>query len=249
MPTDSKNPTWIEPPPPPARKGMGCTGKGCIFLVAFAVLTVVLIGLGSYLLYSGGSKPTVLPVEELTPEHLAQVKERVDQFENTPPSPDTAYTPAPISPPSAAAATPAPVEEATPIPDVTPDAIPSPTPRELVMTASEINGLIAANKRSRGHAFVSLSGDTASVEMSIAADKVPGFPKGYLNGSFQITTNGPTSIRALQVSKIQANGFPVPSSVLSMSYRGQTLLGYALDAASPYNVSTAEIRDGKVFLH
>jgi hypothetical protein len=53
----------------------------------------------------------------------------------------------------------------------------------------------------------------------------------------------------LQVSKIQANGFPVPSGILSMSYRGQSIMGMALDAAAPYNVSTAEIRDGVVILH
>jgi hypothetical protein len=78
---------------------------------------------------------------------------------------------------------------------------------------------------------------------------VPGFPKGYLNGTFRITTNGPTAVNALQVSKIQANGFPVPSSVLSMSYRGQSILGIAMQAAAPYHVSTAEIRDGAVILH
>ena len=68
-------------------------------------------------------------------------------------------------------------------------------------------------------------------------------------GRFTITTNGPTPISALQVSRIQANGFPVPSGVLSMSYRGQSILGLAMDAAAPYNVSTAEIRDGAVILH
>ena len=33
-----------------------------------------------------------------------------------------------------------------------------------------------------------------------------------------------------------------------MSYRGKSILGMALDAAAPYNVSTAEIQDGKVVL-
>ena len=236
MPTDSTKPTWIEPPPP-KRGGMGCFGKGCLFLVALAILAVLVIGLGSYLLYSRGSKPTALPVEELPPAELATVQQRVDQFEATPPTPS--YTP---SPPQAT--TPA-------IPDVTPPpATPAPTPeRQLVLSAAEINGLISANPKSRGHASVSISGNTATVRVSIPSEKVPSFPRGYLNGSFTITTNGPTPISALQVSKIQANGFPVPSGVLSMSYRGQSILGIAMDAAAPYNVSTAEIRDGTVILH
>lgn len=235
MPTDSTNPNWIEPPPP-KRAGSGCMGKGCLFLVAFGILTVVLIGLGSYLLFSGGSKPSPLPVEDLPPAQLADVQERVDRFEQMPPAPS--YTPTP-------AATVSGEPEATPE-----ESTPTPPPgRELVLSALEINGLISANRKSRGHAYVSISGNTANVQMSISSDKVSGFPKGYLNGSFTITTDGPTPISALQVSKIQANGFPVPSAVLSMSYRGQSILGYAMDAAAPYNVSTAEIRNGAVVLH
>jgi hypothetical protein len=136
-------------------------------------------------------------------------------------------------------------------PDETPLPVPvTPAPgRELVLTADEINGLISANQKSRGHAHVSLSGNTAQVQISISSDKVPDFPPGYLNGSFSITTNGPTPISALQVSKIRANGLPVPSGVLSMSYRGRSILSYAMEAAAPYNVSTAEIRDGAVILH
>jgi hypothetical protein len=237
MPTDSTKPTWIEPPPPPKRGGMGCFGKGCLFLVALAILAALVIGLSSYLLYSRGSKPTALPVEELPPAELATVQQRIDQFQATPPTPS--YTPSPPQAPMPAT------------PDVTPPpAAPAPPPeRQLVISAAEINGLISANPKSRGHASVSISGNTATVRVSIPSEKVPGFPRGYLNGSFTITTNGPTPISALQVSKIQANGFPVPSGVLSMSYRGQSILGIAMEAAAPYNVSTAEIRDGTVILH
>ena len=227
MPTDSTKPTWIEPPPQ-KRGGMGCFGKGCL-----ALIVICLIVLGSlFLIYRSftTAKPKPLPIEELSPQALADVRQRVDQF--------VANTPAP-----------------TPVASVAPDETPPPAPpppsqpeRELRISASEINGLISANRKSRGHAYVSLSGNTANVQISISPGKVPGFPKGYLNGTFAITTDGPTPISALRVSKIQANGFPVPSGVLSMSYRGQSILGIALDAASPYNVRTAEIRDGVVIL-
>ena len=193
----------------------------------------LLFGLASYLLYSRGSKPAALPVEELPPAELESVQQRVDQFEAMPPAP----------PPSPRPTVPA-------APDETPTAVPvTPAPeRQLVLSVDEINGLISANRKSRGHAYVSLSGNTAHVQISISSEKVPGFPRGYLNGSFTITTNGPTPIGALQVSKIQANGLPVPSGALSMSYRGRSILSYAMDAAAPYNVSTAEIRDGAVIL-
>jgi hypothetical protein len=213
---------------------MGCFAKGCLVLVVLGALMFLLFGVASYLLYSRGSKPVALPVAELPPEELANVQQRVDQFEAMPPAP----------PPS-------PIPTAPAAPDETPTAVPvTPAPeRQLVLTAGEINGLISANRKSRGHAYVSLSGNTAHIQISISSDKVPGFPPGYLNGSFTITTNGPTPISALQVSKIQANGLPVPSGVFSMSYRGRPILSYAMDAAAPYNVSTAEIRDGAIILH
>ena len=77
MPND---PTYIQPPPPPRRAGVGCFGKGCLFLIAFAILTLLVVGLGSYLLFSGGSKPVALPIEELPPAQLSAVEERIDQF-------------------------------------------------------------------------------------------------------------------------------------------------------------------------
>jgi hypothetical protein len=218
---------WIEPPPE-ERSGLGCFAKGIIALVLFAVLFVI----GVYLFVSHGlisSQPVELPVHELPAPALAAVQQRVDEFKNTPAPP------------------PSPTPESNPEP--TPAAEASPPAKQLVLSSSDINGLIAAKKRSRGHAFVSLEGNTAKIQISIPSNKVPGFPNGYLNGTFQITTDGPTPISSLQVSKIHANGYPVPSSILGMTYRGQTLLSYALGAAAPYNVSTAEIRDGNVILH
>ncbi|MBA2436410.1 MAG: hypothetical protein H0V54_15250 [Chthoniobacterales bacterium] len=231
MAIDSTNPNWIEPPPP-KRGGLGCLGKSCLFLVGFGVLTILVFVLGTYLLLSSGSKPKKLPIEDLPSAKLNEVQQRVDQFEEA--RAVSSYTP----PPSSAG---------TPAPEETPAATSS--ERQLSLTAGEINALISANPKSRGHAYVSLSGNSATVQLSISSEKVPGFPKGYLNGSFVITTNGPTPIKELQVSKVQANGIPIPSNVLYMTYRGQSILGIAMEAAAPYHVSTAEIRDGAVVLH
>jgi hypothetical protein len=223
---------WIEPPPP-ERAGLGCAAKTIILLLVFALLFV----LGVYLFVSHGlvaSAPTALPVQELAPEKLQEVQQRIEQFQSAP---------------IVAAPTPQPAAPGAPDVTPTPDAGPTPTGKQLVLSAGEINGLIAANKKARGHAFVSLNGDTALIQVSVPSDKIPGVPRGYLNGTFTITTDGPTPIGALQVEKIRANGYPVPTSILSMSYRGQSLLSYALGAASPYNVSSAEVSNGNVVLH
>lgn len=233
MPDTPSNPSWIEPPPKKGG-GLGCAGKGCLGFAVLVVLVFLMLGITSYLMVSHGSKPVALPVKEITPQALADVRQRVEEFKSTPP--------APLPSPTATAGP----EQA---PEPTP-ASPVATPgRQLVVTAGEINGMISANPKSRGHAYVSLSGNTATVQISIPSNKVPGFPAGYLNGAFTIATDGPTPISALQVSKIRANGVPVPSGVLSMSYRGESILGIALDAIAPYHVSNAEIRDGAVVLH
>ena len=59
-----------------------------------------------------------------------------------------------------------------------------PPERQLVLTADEINGLISANRKSRGHAYVSLSGNTAHVQISISSEKVPGFPARLFEWKF-----------------------------------------------------------------
>ncbi|MBA3962896.1 MAG: hypothetical protein H0X40_13505 [Chthoniobacterales bacterium] len=234
MPNSTTNPpTFIEPPPPPPRAGLGCFGKSILAFILLALLLVV----GIYFFVSRGliaSDPVQIPVQELPPEALSEVQHRVVQFQN---GAATTQVPEPTVAP-----------EATAAPDVTPTPAPPPDGRQLVLSAAEINGLIAANRKARGHASVSISGQTANIQISIPSDKVPTFPPGYLNGTFTITTNGPTEISGLQVSQIRANGYPIPSSILSMSYRGETLLSYALSGAAPYNVSTAEIRDGAVIL-
>jgi hypothetical protein len=227
----ANNPTWIEPPPD-KEGGLGCFGKGCLLFVALGLIAILLIGLGSYFFVSRkvvAAEPTSIPVEELPPDALHDVNQRVEQFRATPP------TPRPTVAPSVANETP------TPAPSVS-----AGSERQLIVTAGEINGIIAANKKARGRAYVSLSGNTATVQVSIPTDKMPGLPHGYLNGSFNITTNGPTPITGLKVSRIEANGFAVPSGILSWSYRGQSLMGYAVQAVAPYRVSTVEIQDGKV---
>jgi hypothetical protein len=222
------NPTWIEPPPSPQKKGLGCFAKGCLVIAILGLLFLLLSGGAGYFFFSRG-KPIALPVEKISSEELSDVQQRVKQFKSAPAQP----LPEPTQPEPTAA----PVAEQPP----------QPPKRELRLTADEINGMISANRKAQGHAYVSMSGNTANVQVSIPATKLPGLPSGYLNGTFSITTDGPTSLEAIQVSKVKANGLPVPSDILSWGYRGRSLRGYALDALAPYNVSKAEIRDGILY--
>jgi len=234
MPSNPTNPSWIEPPP--QRQGMGCAGKGCLLLaIVFGIVFLFLL-ISGYRFLSSSKQPAAIPVKELPPQELSDLNQRIETFRNTSPS-TPSFTPAP-GPATTAEESPTPTPAAS-----------APPGRELIMTADQINGLISANPKSRGHAFVSLSGNTATVQVSVPSEKVPWLPKGYFNGSFVITTDGPTPLSAIQVSQIRGNGIAWPSGILSMSYRGNTILGLALEAAAPYNVNTAEIRNGTVVLH
>jgi hypothetical protein len=208
----------LEPPPtPPQKKGIGCFAKGCLFAVVLGILFLLAVGGAGYFFFLGQTKPAALPVTTLAPEQLSDVEERIDQYKSTPAQPE----------PSSAAE---------------PEA-----KRELRLTSAEINGLIAANPRARGLAYVTMSGNTATVRLSIPATLLPGLPQGHLNGTFTITSNGPTPLEEVQISKIEANGMPLPSEVLSWNYRGRSIRSYALDALAPYHVSRAEVRDGVLY--
>ena len=116
MPTNSTKPTWIEPPPPPKRGGMGCFAKGCLFLVVFAILIVPGFRARQLSFLFRWIQAYALPVEELPPAQLSTVQQRVDQFEAMPP--------APLYSSSTSTTTPA-------APDVTP---PPATPRSVAGT-------------------------------------------------------------------------------------------------------------------
>lgn len=224
------NPIPLEPPPS-QKKGLGCFGKGCLVTLSLGLLFLLLVGAGFFFFFSHG-KPAALPVARISPAALADVEQRVEQFKEAPRQPQPPeQQPAPAEP----TATPA-DEEQAPVPK-----------KELRLTVGEINGMIAANRKASGRAFVSMSGNTATVQISIPGTQLEGLPLGYLNGTFSITTNGPTPLEGIQVSKVQANGVPIPSAVLSMGYRGRSFLSYAYDALAPYNVSRAEIRDGVLY--
>src|SRR5215471_16825804 len=141
MPTNPTNQSWIEPPP--KSEGMGCVGKSCLVLFLAAAVVILLLFIGSYFFVSRGlvsQKPAELPVKELSSQELADLHDRIDHFKTTAPS--NAPAPAPLANPEESP-TPMPTTESTP-------------ERQLVVTADEINGLISSNRKSRGHASVSL---------------------------------------------------------------------------------------------
>ncbi len=227
--------TRLEPPP---KRGMGCFGKGCLLLLVFGILFVV-IGIGGtywslrhvYL----SDKPALIP-------------------EATAPTQTTAATPGETS-----VATPseksAEVRERL---DTMKKAARAHEQTEVELTAADINSLIAANRKSRGAASVGINGDVLQAQFSVPLKRldVPfrnafGLNDRYLNATVTIVAPPGTNASNVQLSEVTLNGHRISAGLLDWQLPGvgKSLRSYVIKYANQYGVTDGEIRDGKVILH
>lgn len=223
---------------PQQKRGMGCFAKGCLIFIVLAILLVV-VGIG-------GSLWSVRHV------YLSD-------------------KPAPIAqssaPPETGAVTPGGTSMATPSERSTAvrerlntmkQAARAHEPNEVVLTAADINALIAANRKSSGMASVGIDGNVALVQVSIPLERlaVPfrnafGLGDRYLNATVTIVAPPGTNASNVQLSDVKVNGHSFPADLLDggLFGVGPSLRSYVIKYANQYGVTDAEIRDGKVILH
>ena len=129
---------------------------------------------------------------------------------------------------------------------------------EVIFTAADVNALIAANRKSRGMASVSIDGNVAQVLLSIPLERlhVPlrdtfGLADRYLNATVTIVAPPGTSASNVQLSEVKINGHNVSANLLDggLFGVGPSLRSYVIKFANQYGVTDGEIRDGKVILH
>ena len=129
---------------------------------------------------------------------------------------------------------------------------------EVIFTAADVNALIAANRKSRGMASVSIDGNVAQVLLSIPLERlhVPlrdtfGLADRYLNATVTIVAPAGTSASNVQLSEVKINGHNVSANLLDggLFGVGPSLRSYVIKFANQYGVTDGEIRDGKVILH
>ena len=217
---------------------MGCFAKGCLLLLVFGILFVV-VGIGGT--YWGlrhvylSDKPAPIPettapteTSAATPgetsvatpsEKSAEVRERLDTMKKA-----------------------ARAHEAT----------------EVELTAADINALIAANRKSRGTASVGINDTVAQAQFSIPLQKldVPfrnalGLGDRYLNATVTIVAPPGTNASSVQLREVTLNGHTIPGGLLDWQLPGvgKSLRTYVIKYANQYGVTDGEIRDGKVILH
>ncbi len=225
----------VESPP---KRGTGCFAKGCLIVIGFGILFVV-AGVGGSLwalrhIYLS-DKPAPIP-------------------EVSAPSETGAATPGEttLTTPSEASAT---VRERL---DTMKKAARAHERTEVELTAADINALIAANRKSRGTAFVRIDGNVAQVQFSIPLERfdVPfrnafGLGDRYLNATVAIAAPPGTNANSVQLSEVKINGHSFPTDLLDRRLLGvgKSLRSYVIKYANQYRVTDGEIRDGKVILH
>jgi hypothetical protein len=223
----------------PRKRGTGCFGKGCLVLIILAILLAV-VGVGGsfwgvrhvYL----SDKPVPIPEPSAPPETSA------------------------VTPGATSMATP-PSERSTAVRerlDTMKQAARAHEPNEVILTAADINALIAANRKSSGVASVGINGNVAQVLISIPLERlnVPlrnalGLGDRYLNATVTIVAPPGTNASNVQLSEVKVNGHSFPTNLLDGGFLGvgPSLRSYVTKAANDYGVTDGEIRDGKVILH
>jgi hypothetical protein len=223
---------------PQQKRGMGCFAKGCLILIVLAILVVVVGGGGTF----------------WSVRHV---------YLSDKPAP----IPEPSSPPETGAVTPGGTSMATPSErstavrerlDTMKQAARAHEPNEVILTAADINALIAANRKSSGMASVGINGNVAQVLFSIPLERldVPfrntfGLGDRYLNASVTIVAPPGTNASNVQLSEVKVNGHSFPTALLDggLFGVGPSLRSYVIKYANQYGVTDGEIRDGKVILH
>ena len=129
---------------------------------------------------------------------------------------------------------------------------------EVVLTAADINALIAANKKSRGMASVGIDGNVAHVLFSIPLKKLGaplrdalGLGDRYLNATVTIVAPPGTNASNVQLGEVKINGHSFPTNLLDGGLLGvgPSLRSYVIKYANQYGVTDMEIREDKVILH
>jgi hypothetical protein len=217
--------TWIEPPP--KQRKTGCLGKGCMMLVVFLILLAVAFFIGGYVgvrYVVTSTTPKEIPQIETTEADQEAVRNRWEEFK--------------VVPRTAPA-------ETTPTTTGEPPPPPPPSSSRIELSATDINQLIAGNRKLRGKAFVSIENNVARVQVSVPLEKV-GFRGRFLNGELQVRSAPDRNPRNIEITEVSLGG--VSEKILNSLLGFRSLRSYADQYATEYDITSFAIEDNKVVI-
>lgn len=168
---------------PQPREGLGCClGKGCLILAIFLAFLSTVFVVGGYLGLRTfiSTEPRELPQVATSEEKQQAVLQRWDSFET---AVRERRAGGESNPPSA-----------TTVPNQ-----PSPNPR-IELTADDINQIIASNRHSRGHAFVSIENGIAHVAISFPTPRKARLGERYINADFDVRSAPNGDVSGIQIT-------------------------------------------------
>lgn len=225
--------------PAPQRKGLGCWFWGCMGAIVFGLLAIIAMGLGAYWFFTGqvekytDTQPAEIPVAEVSQEELDELKQRVEEFTAAVrgKSPDD------------------PTSE--PLPDDASKELVAAPPRELVLSADDINALIAGEEEVAGRLFVRIEDGQIFGEVSFPTDVIPGGKGRYFNADAEFEVFMEDGILEVRLVNASVKGQRIPEEFLQ-GFAEQNL---ARDVYNDPNnaemlrkFETIEVRDDKVIL-
>ena len=224
-------PSWIEPPPKQRRSG--CLGKGCMMIVVFLILLAVAFFVGGYVgvrYVVTSEQPKEIPQVETSDADQAAAKQRWEEFKSGPRTPPVEVT-----------------NTTTDAATTATEGVPTPTPsaNRIELSASDINQLIAANRKLRGKAFVSIENNIARVQVSVPLEKV-GFRGRFLNGELQVRPAPDRNPRNVEITEVSLGG--VSDKILNSLLGFRSLRSYADEYATEYDIKSFAIEDNKVII-
>ncbi len=228
----------VNEPRPQPQPGLGCClGKGCLILVALLIFLVFALAAGGYfgLRTFTSEKPRNLPPVETSEAQQQAVLQRWDNFENAVHEQRAAPEPTETNP-----------QNPTTVPNQ------SAAKPSIELTAGDINQMIAANRRSRGKAYVTIENGVGHVSLSIPIPKKMNFSGRYLNADVEVRSGASGDLSQIQFTVRSPRGVQVPSRLLNSVLGFRSLRSWAdpyiSQYRSDYDVSSLKIIDDKVVI-
>ncbi|MEM8911119.1 MAG: hypothetical protein AAGC97_05070 [Planctomycetota bacterium] len=208
---------------PPAKSGTGrCLLWGCLLTVVFSVLFLIAGGFGLFWLYNRqlqkftDTQPAEIPVVEASDEEVEAILGRIEAFQTTV-MPEDAETPGDASESESDA------EQADTEPvDPSTNADESDSPRELVLTAAELNALISSNEDLRGRLYVDIADGEISGKVSIPTDSLPGGEGRFFNADGRFDVSMQDGVLIVRLTGASVNGEEIPPAVME-GFSGENL--------------------------
>jgi len=216
--------TWVEAPP--RRKGLGCFARGCLTLSIFAIVLAIAGFAG---MYWGLHRHSALFYGSYW---MAKTR-------------SIANAPTPVPEFNASDQQIQLVQERWQDFEQKTRAGQS---ADIEFSGDDINALIATSEDVRGKVFVSIDGNQLRLQVSVPIGKFFGRQGYYFNGDVIIELDGVQSPDGPRFSRLTINGEPAPTDFLDWKYHSRQLREYVADQRNAYDISTIEVRDGKVIV-